>query len=225
MQKFKTKTTIFILVTALLLTALFAVPTTAMAAEADCLIAMSGGVNDDNSVFIDVVVMANSGISALKLRLDYDKTVFDYVDGYDMDGALDRLVFTKSGKETDVDDIRFLYGPGNSDNSTGLLMRIELRVKDGAKPNVYKVGLVCEQALNNASGVDNDVSVSVRAAKVKLSANGSVAVDTESEPLDVATVVAIVAAVVLVAVLVAVICVRTSRKRNAAKSRASWKKI
>ena len=220
MQKFKTKTTIFILVTALLLTALFAVPTTAMAAEADCLIAMSGGVNDDNSVFIDVVVMRNSGISALKLRLDYDKTVFDYVDGYDMDGALDRLVFTKSGKETDVDDIRFLYGPGNSDNSTGLLMRIELRVK-----NVYKIGLVCEQALNNASGVDNDVSVSVRAAKVKLSANGSVAVDTESEPLDVATVVAIVAAVVLVAVLVAVICVRTSRKRNAAKSRAGWKKI
>ena len=73
--------------------------------------------------------------------------------------------------------------------------------------------------------MDNDVSVSVRAAKVKLSANGSVAVDTESEPLDVATVVAIVAAVVLVAVLVAVICVRTSRKRNAAKSRAGWKKI
>ena len=213
------------MVTALLLTALFAVPTTAMAAEADCLIAMSGGVNDDNSVFIDVVVMDNSGISALKLRLDYDKTVFDYVDGYDMDGALDRLVFTKSGKETDVDDIRFLYGPGNSDNSTGLLMRIELRVKDGAKPNVYKVGLVCEQALNNASGVDNDVSVSVRAAKVKLSANGSVDVTTDSAPVDVTLIVAVVAAVVLVAVLVVIVCVRISRKRNAAKSRAGWKKI
>ena len=124
-----------------------------------------------------------------------------------------------------MDNIRFLYGPGNSDNSTGLLMRIELRVKDGAKPNVYKVGLVCEQALNNASGVDNDVSVSVRAAKVKLSANGSVDVTTDSAPVDVTLIVAVLVAVVLVAVLVAVICVRTSRKRNAAKSRASWKKI
>lgn len=225
MQKFKTKTTIFILVTALLLTALFAVPTTASAAEADCLIAMSGGVNDDNSVFIDVVVMRNSGISALKLRLDYDKDVFEYIDGYDMDGALGRLVFTKSGTETDVDDIRFLYGPGNSDNSTGLLMRIELRVKDGAKPNVYKVGLVCEQALNNADGKDVDVAVQVRAAKVKLSANGSVDVTTDSAPVELPMIVAIVAAVVLVAVLVVVICVRTSRKRNAAKSRAGWKKI
>lgn len=225
MQKFKTKTTIFILVTALLLTALFAAPTTASAAEADCLIAMSGGVNDDNSVFIDVVVMRNSGLSALKLRLDYDKDVFEYIDGYDMNGALDRLFFTKSGTETDVDDIRFLYGPGNSDNSTGLLMRIELRVKDGAKPDVYKVGLVCEQALNNADGVDNDVSVSVRAAKVTIGANGNVDVTTDSAPVELPMIVAIVAAVVLVAVLVAVICVRTSRKRNAAKSRAGWKKI
>ena len=225
MQKFTTKLSIVLLISILLCMVLFAMPTVVNAADTDCLIAMSGGVNDDNSVFIDVVVMRNSGISALKLRLDYDKTVFDYVDGYDMNGALDRLVFTKSGTETDVDDIRFLYGPGNSDNSTGLLMRIELRVKDGAKPNVYKVGLVCEQALNNADGKDVDVAVQVRAAKVKLSANGNVAVDTESEPLDVATVVAIVAAVVLVAVLVAVICVRTSRKRNAAKSRAGWKKI
>ena len=225
MQKFTTKLSIVLLISILLCMVLFAMPTVVSAAEADCLIAMSGGVNDDNSVFIDVVVMRNSGISALKLRLDYDKDVFEYIDGYDMNGALDRLVFTKSGKETDVDDIRFLYGPGNSDNSTGLLMRIELRVKDGAKPNVYKVGLVCEQALNNADGKDVDVAVQVRAAKVKLSANGSVAVDTESEPLDVATVVAIVAAVVLVAVLVAVICVRTSRKRNAAKSRTGWKKI
>ncbi len=213
------------MVTALLLTALFAAPTTASAAEADCLIAMSGGVNDDNSVFIDVVVMRNSGLSALKLRLDYDKDVFEYIDGYDMNGALDRLFFTKSGTETDVDDIRFLYGPGNSDNSTGLLMRIELRVKDGAKPDVYKVGLVCEQALNNADGVDNDVSVSVRAAKVTIGANGNVDVTTDSAPVELPMIVAIVAAVVLVAVLVAVICVRTSRKRNAAKSRAGWKKI
>lgn len=225
MQKFTTKLSIVLLISISLCMVLFAMPTVVNAADTDCLITLSGGVNDDNSVFIDVVVMRNSGISALKLRLDYDKDVFDYIDGYDMNGALDRLVFTKSGKETDVDDIRFLYGPGNSDNSTGLLMRIELRVKDGAKPSAYKVGLVCEQALNNADGVDKDVSVSVRAAKVNLSANGSVAVDTESEPLDVATVVAIVAAVVLVAVLVAVICVRTSRKRNAAKSRAGWKKI
>ena len=104
-------------------------------------------------------------------------------------------------------------------------MRIELRVKDGAKPNVYKVGLVCEQALNNADGVDKDVSVSVRAAKVKLSANGSVDVTTDSAPVELPMIVAIVAAVVLVAVLVAVICVRTSRKRNVAKSRAGWKKI
>ena len=34
-----------------------------------------------------------------------------------------------------------------------------------------------------------------------------------------------VAAVVLVAVLVVIVCVRISRKRNAAKSRAGWKKI
>lgn len=200
-------------------------PTVVNAADTACSIAMSGGVNDDNSVFIDVVVMRNSGLSALKLRLDYDKDVFEYIDGYDMNGALDKLTFTKSGTETDVDDIRFLYGPGNSDNTTGLLMRIELRVKDGAKPSAYKVGLVCEQALDNASGKDVDVAVQVRAAKVTLGANGNVAVDTESEPLDVATIVAIVAAVVLVAVLVAVICVRINKQRNAAKSREGWTKV
>ncbi len=225
MQKFTTKLSIVLLISTILCMVLFTMSTVVNAADTDCLIALSGGVNDDNSVFVDVVVMRNSGISALKLRLDYDKDVFEYVDGYDMNGALDKLTFTKSGTETEVDDIRFLYGPGNTDDTTGLLMRIELRVKDGAKRGTHKVNLVCEQAINSANGSNADVSVEVRAAKVTLGANGSVAVDTDSAPLDLPMIVAIVAAVVLVAALVAVICVRINKKRKAAKSREGWTKV
>lgn len=197
--------------------------TTANAAETnDVVLTMSGG-KIDNLVYVDVAVVANSGVSTLKLRLDYDKTALTYVRALNTSEALRSLAYTTTGKETDSDGIRYLFGPNSIDTSTGLLMRLYFGIADEtADADVTtKVNLVVEGALADK----NDIKVAVYGAKILLHANGQVDVDTDRPvQMDVGLIVAICLAVAAVIALVVIVCVRMSAKKSKS-DRTAWKKF
>lgn len=133
---------------------------TAHADDGETLVKMSG-TSDSDGVYIDVVLLRNVGLTALKLRLEYDETALTYVCALNWNEALKGLAFTASGTDTEVDNVRFVYGPGSKNATTGMLMRLYFKLNDGAKAGTYKVNLVCEDALTSGNV---DVPVTVQAA-------------------------------------------------------------
>ena len=83
---------------------------TAHADDGETLVKMSG-TSDSDGVYIDVVLLRNVGLTALKLRLEYDETALTYVRALNWNEALKGLAFTASGTDTEVDNVRFVYGP------------------------------------------------------------------------------------------------------------------
>lgn len=214
---------IFVLVIALCALPVLSATPTAYAAETnDLVLTMSGG-KLDNFVYVDVAVVANSGVSTLKLLLDYDKTALTYVRALNTSEALKSLAYTTTGKETTADGIRYLFGPNSIDTSTGLLLRLYFGIADEAADLdvTTKVNLTVEGALADK----NDINVVVYGAKIQLHADGNVEVDTERPvQIDVGLIVAICLAAVAVIALVVIVAVRLSKKKGNV-DRASWKKI
>lgn len=196
-------------VTILLVSAVLLLPfaTTSTAEAADqVLLGMSGGTTEDG-VYVDVSLLRNAGISALKLRLEYDKKALVYDRVRNMDNALSSLPFTASGSEVSVDDVRFMYGPSAPDNSTGLLVRIYFKITDNAAEGSYKVNLVVEDALGEGK---QNLSVSVNPARIHIGANG-VSVE-EQQPVDGKTVGIVVGCVAVVVLFVVLVAVKASRR-------------
>lgn len=75
---------------------------TAHADDGETLVKMSG-TSDSDGVYIDVVLLRNVGLTALKLRLEYDETALTYVRALNWNEALKGLAFTASGTDTEVE--------------------------------------------------------------------------------------------------------------------------
>ena len=204
---------ITILLTILLLTAVVFAPKigadTAHADDGETLVKMSG-TSDSDGVYIDVVLLRNVGLTALKLRLEYDETALTYVRALNWNEALKGLAFTASGTDTEVDNVRFVYGPGSKNATTGMLMRLYFKLNDGAKAGTYKVNLVCEDALTSGNV---DVPVAVQAARITVDGSSNVQIDTE-EPfaIDGKTAGIVCACVAVVIVFVVLLAVKASKR-------------
>ena len=213
-------TTLSVIICALLCFTAFAPVVACAEDQNDLVLIMSGGMMDDK-VYVDVDVRVNRGVGTLKLLLDYDKTALSYNRALNTSEALKSLAYTTTGKEVDADGIRYLYGPGKTDTSTGRLLRLYFNVADGAKAGTYKIGLTVEGALDGTK----DIDVAVYGARVELKDDNTVTIVTETPvETDVGMIVAIVLASLAVVALVVIVAVRVGKRKQAA-DRTEWNKI
>lgn len=190
-------------------------------ADSGVLVSLSG-VTTDEGIVVDAALIANSGLSALKLSLVYDKDAFEYVRCVNFEEALGTLSFTESGNEVDVDDIRFVYGPGNNDNSTGMLMRMLFATCDGVKAGDYRIGFVVEDAIATVNGSSVDVESTVYSAKVTVDSDGEIVIVTEQNNFDWTTAILVVVAVLLVVALAVLVALKSWQKNQQTNN---WKRV
>ena len=175
-----------ILMLSMMLTVVFASPLQILAAEnGNTVLVMKGRENvETQEIEIDVMVEENTGVCGMLLSLEYDTSVFTLT-GLEYGTALSSLAPIHTNTETDegygIYPFKITYLGEQNDTSTGRMMTLRFRVKDGAPDGSYTISLKHERDKDVTYLKDREIhakNLLIDAAKITISGNKITDIDT-----------------------------------------------
>ena len=180
------KLILFFLMLGVMLTVVFASPLQILAAEnGNTVLVMKGRENaDTQEIEIDVMVEENAGVCGMLLSLQYDTSVFTLT-GLEHGTAFSSLAPIHTNTETDegygIYPFKITYLGEQNDTSTGRMMTLRFRVKDGAPDGSYTISLKHERDKDVTYLKDREIhtkNLLIDAAKITISGNKITDIDT-----------------------------------------------
>ena len=180
------KTILIFLTFSLVLTMAFASPMQILAAEdGNTVLVMKGREQSVNhEIEIDVIVEENAGVSAMLLSLEYDTSVFTLTD-LEYGTAFSSLSPIHTNTETEqgygIYPFKITYLGEQNDTTTGKMMTLRFRVKDGAPDGSYTISLQHERDKDVTYLKDREIrtkNLLIDAAKITISGNKITDIDT-----------------------------------------------
>ena len=174
------------LMLSLLLAAVFASPIQILAAEeGNTVLVMKGKENaETQEIEIDVMVEENAGVCGMLLSLVYDTSVFTLT-GLEYGTACSSLVPIHTNTETEqgygIYPFKITYLGEQNDTTTGKMMTLRFRVKDGAPDGSYTISLQHERDKDVTYLKDREIrtkNLLIDAAKITISGNKITDIDT-----------------------------------------------
>lgn len=175
-----------IMMLSLLLAAVFASPIQILAAEeGNTVLVMKGKENaQTQEIEIDVMVEENAGVCGMLLSLVYDTSVFTLT-GLEYGTACSSLVPIHTNTETEqgygIYPFKITYLGEQNDTTTGKMMTLRFRVKDGAQDGSYTISLQHERDKDVTYLKDREIhtkNLLIDAAKITISGNKITDIDT-----------------------------------------------
>ena len=220
----------------MVLTMVFASPLQILAAEnGNTVLVMKGRENvETQEIEIDVMVEENTGVCGMLLSLEYDTSVFTLT-GLEYGTALSSLAPIHTNTETDegygIYPFKITYLGEQNDTSTGRMMTLRFRVKDGAPDGSYTIVLKHERDRDVTYLKDNAIltrNLLIDGARITLSGNKITLIDTvpsgdpggSENPSDTLWLPILIGALVLVGGASLLTAVWITRKKS-----RKWKKI
>ena len=180
------KITYVCLTICMVLAMIFASPLQIFAAgEGNTVLVMKGKENVDNQeIEINVTVEENAGVNSMLLSLVYDTSVFTLTD-LEYGPAFASLTPINTNPETEegygIYPFKFSYLGEENDTSTGHMMTLRFRIKDGAPDGAYTITLQ-HQRDRDVTYLDEDEILTknllIDSARIVLSENAVAEIET-----------------------------------------------
>ena len=155
----------------------------------NAIMIMSGQTQDDK-VLIDARITQNSGVSGMQLELVYDTSAMELED-FVRGGALASLSLEHTNINTDkgyaITPFKFNFLGSKNDSTTGLLLRLTFKIKEGTPNGVYNVNLKAERNKDVIYLEDNGNGTMITKTKNVLVDSANVEIK-DSKPVQVQTV-------------------------------------
>ena len=232
-EKAKIKRLSFLFLIVLAILCCFPTPIkTVRADSSDSLVILLLENHSENEIDIDVKMVTNTGVSGMTLELQFNRKVFEYV-GYERGEALAELDLMATNLSVDNTlPVKFNWfrngGDFKNDVSTGIILKLRFRLRDGAKSGKYDIAF--KYGTGDISYVENEnvasKSAIISKAVVTISNNnisGAEIVEDVNQSgisgLLIASIVVASLAIVAFAVLISIKIIRKKRGDN------NWSKI